>query len=253
MTKPAKPAKTAKPAKSAKAAKPAKPAKAPKAPRATKARAAKAKAEEPPVEAVEAAEAQAETDDDDDDEAPAPKPAPKRRPVRATKPDAPPYVPDPASDPPEIAARARLRAPFRALAEVLGKPHAGELDGGKVSTWWVLVDSSDRDVRFFVHDLQDEDDASFSLAQFRAKPRYDWYVGAPDRRTLDELCRWLSKEVIQCLIDQPPPRRMTAAAKAKINEMIAGGMSPGDAISAAAEWEQMRPVTEEFAWPIAEA
>ena len=161
-------------------------------------------------------------------------------------------MPDPNGDPPEVATRGRLRAPFRALAEVLGKPHAGELDGGKVSTWWVVVDSSDRDVQFFVHDAQEEDDASFSLARFRARPRYDWYIGAPDKRALDTLCRWLSAEVIQCLIDQPPPRRMTAAAKAKINEIIAGGTSPGDAITAAAEWEEMRPVTEEFAWPIAD-
>ncbi len=140
---------------------------------------------------------------------------------------------------------AKLRSPYNALSEILGKPHGGEREGG-IQIWWSFADSTDRASVLFIHDQK----GAGKPSELRALPHYDWVVDGRDKAALDAFCRWLSAEIIEHVTTHPPPRRMTPESKAKINEMIAGGMSAGDAMKAAAEFEGATLALGDLVWPI---
>jgi hypothetical protein len=146
-------------------------------------------------------------------------------------------------------AHARLCAPYAALAAIFADAGDEELDGGKVTTCWTLVDPKDGARTLFVHDRQDEDDPKFSAEKFRARASYAWHVAGASEKTVTEFCRWLSGEV-RAYVRERGGRKLTAASRTKIQALIREGKSPSEATALAAEWE---PAIDErqFDWPIA--
>lgn len=146
-------------------------------------------------------------------------------------------------------AHARVRAPYAALAAIFADPGDEELDGGKVTTCWMLVDPKDGKRTLFVHDRQDEDDSKFSAEKFRARASYPWHVDGANEKLVAEFCRWLAAEV-RAYVRERGGRKLTAASRTRIQSLIREGKSASEATSIAAEWE---PAIDErqFEWPIA--
>jgi hypothetical protein len=158
------------------------------------------------------------------------------------------WVLAPSSSDAPSGAHSRARAPYAALAAIFADPGDEELDGGKVTTCWTLVDPRDGKRTLFVHDRQDEDDSKFSAEKFRARASYPWHVDGPNEKLVAEFCRWLSGEV-RAYVRERGGRKLTAASRAKIQSLILEGKSATEAASLAAEWE---PAVDErqFDWPI---
>jgi hypothetical protein len=141
-----------------------------------------------------------------------------------------------------------LRAPCAVLEEIAGAPE--DDFGDKVSTAWCFQCLARPLVVLSVHDLQDEDDPSFSLPRFRAQPVHDWCVTGPTQGEVTAFCQWLSAEVIRRVEAKGAARRLTAESRERINALMREGVSPGEATKRAAVWEETRPSGAEFAWPI---
>ncbi len=149
-----------------------------------------------------------------------------------------------------LTAKGRLRAPYRILRAIFSdEGDTDEDDAGSITTGW-FAKKKPAGLLVFVHDRQDEANRKFNLENFRARPQYDWYVAAKDDAILKEFCGWLSKEVIRRVEGEPQPKRLTAAAKEKVNGAIAKGMNVQDAMKAHAEWELIAPAAEAFRWPV---
>ncbi len=149
-----------------------------------------------------------------------------------------------------LVARTRLRSPYRILRVILSdEGDTDEDDGGSVTTGWFMKKKATGGL-VFVHDRQDEANRKFNLENFRARPHYDWFVDAKDEASLKEFCTWLSKEIIRRVEGEPQPKRLTAAAKEKVNGAIAKGMNVQDAMKAHAAWELIAPAAEAFKWPM---
>jgi hypothetical protein len=151
------------------------------------------------------------------------------------------------------AARTRLRAPYRVLRGVFGADgdavHQAAAENARVTTVWMLRKKNGA-VTVLVHDRQADEDRKFNLEAFRARPHYDWHVHAKDAAVLKDFCSWLSEEIIRRVEAEPQPRRLTASAKEKLNQLVAQGQSVADAMKAAAEWEIIAPAAQAYKWPI---
>ena len=140
-----------------------------------------------------------------------------------------------------------LRAPCAVIEEIAGAPE--DDFGDKVSTAWCFQCLARPLVVLLVHDIQDEDDRSFSRSRFRAQPAYDWRVTGPTQGEVTEFCQWLSAEVIRRVEAKGTARRLTAESRERINALLREGVSPGEATKRAAVWEETRPSAAQFTWP----
>lgn len=138
----------------------------------------------------------------------------------------------------------RLRAPFAALAQILGPPD--KVVPEKCSTAWKLRNENITDNRVVLKDTQDEDDASFSVSKFRGLPSYDWEVRAADKETATRFCRWLSAQVIDVVRSV---RTLDAAGKARLNELLRSGVPLNEAMKSVTLVSSQNAATQ-FAWPI---
>jgi hypothetical protein len=145
----------------------------------------------------------------------------------------------------------RVRAPYAALRSIFGEDGDTEDgDGGKVTTEWLLERIEPPSVLVSVSDRQDEDDKSFSLVAFRARPFYDWHVNGSTETEVEDFCRWLSAAVAAWAMAQPGARRLTDASKERINALVRKGLSTIDATREAATWEEVPPSGKAFVWPL---
>ncbi len=150
-----------------------------------------------------------------------------------------------------LGTKTRLRGPYRVLRAIFSDEGDTTEDGaGSITTGWFMKRKGTSPALVFVHDKQDEANRKFNLENFRARPQYDWYVVAKDEASLKDFCGWLSKEIIRRVEAEPQPKRLTAAAKEKVNTAIAKGMSVQDAMKKHAEWELIAPAAEAFKWPM---
>jgi hypothetical protein len=79
---------------------------------------------------------------------------------------------------------------YKKLEALLGPP--GEGDENKVSTEWVLESSSGDIATIYDYKQTTLYDRSYLLVEeFRAKPKYQWHIGARDKETADLLIEWL--------------------------------------------------------------
>jgi hypothetical protein len=138
-----------------------------------------------------------------------------------------------------------FRAPYQALAEILGGPGDTQLDIGNYHTAWLIADSARDELTFFIHDSRGDG----TQDENRGASVYEWHIHGPDERTLSGFCRWLSERVIARHRARPAPRRITARSREHINELMRGGMSASEAMSSSAEWEPT-PDAADLAWPI---
>jgi hypothetical protein len=154
--------------------------------------------------------------------------------------------------PDALKAKTRLRAPYRVLRGTFGNDGdftKGIDDTARVTTAWRLKKTGGTTV-VHVYDKQSDDDRKFQLDNFRARQSYDWHVAAKDDAALKDFCSWLAKETIKRVEAEPQPKRLTAASKEKVNELVAQGKSVADAMKVAAEWEIILPAAEAYKWPI---
>jgi hypothetical protein len=140
----------------------------------------------------------------------------------------------------------RVRAPFSVLEKLFGVPGS---PGEGVSTRWLLRRINTPDVVLCVHDVL-PDRPDFMLESFRRQAYYDWVVEGVSRQVVTDFCAWLSSEVIKIMGEKPPARRLTAAAREKMNALIRKGVPAGEALARVAEWELTPSTAEQFAWPV---
>jgi hypothetical protein len=99
---------------------------------------------------------------------------------------------------------------------------------------------------FCVHDSADD----LPVEACHSGTPYDWLIRGPDAGSLESFCRWLANQVIVYLDAQPRARRLTARSRDRINELVRSGVSAGQAMKQAAEWEPTPPMSTACTWPI---
>jgi hypothetical protein len=135
-----------------------------------------------------------------------------------------------------------LRAPYAMLRELLGEAKPGAEAGDKCSTCFIHVRDG---LTVIVHDFHKEEWGG--TPECRTDPKYVWRVAADD--DVEPFCRWLSGEIVKRMSSPAGGgRALDAADREKLNKLVAGGMSIGDAM------KQVRTVAagdpDAYRWPV---
>lgn len=140
--------------------------------------------------------------------------------------------------------KAKLRAPYGVLVQLLGPPLDDPPE--KCSTCWALREIGARDNEVLLKDWQDEDDRSFNLNVFRGLPSYDWDVWASSDEVATRFCRWLSARVIAKVSEV---KTLSPERRAELNALLAKGVPIAEAMKRVPP-ESAKDAAARFAWPI---
>ena len=135
-----------------------------------------------------------------------------------------------------------VRAPFAMLRELLGEAKAGDLAGDKCSTCFEYVHEG---LTITVHDFHKPE--WNEEPECRKDPKYVWQVVAD--ADVAPFCRWLSDEIVRRMSSSGGGRVLDAGDRAKLNELVARGISIGDAMKQVRTLAASDPMI--YRWPVA--